>query len=297
MKNLFRIICVVMVAFIVLGCNSNQESAIPSRNNTNVVNLDEATIEYFSQGEGEVVILLSGRGLDVSYLKPLALRLEKAGYQVIRINRRGAGKSTGSLNNVSYHTHANDIAGVLQALNIYSANVAGHALGGRIARTFAGDFPELTNSVILMPAAGKIGGDPNEAKATSKLFKPNATDSEVSEGMKYMVGDPSNSERVWKAIGQSSLANRPATLASEATIKTSIVDWWAPAGTMPYLVIQGLKDKSAPPENAQLFKQDMGKRAEIIELPEAGHLAPVEFPDEVSALIVSFLKKHLTSTH
>lgn len=297
MKNLFRIIFVVMVAYIILGCNSNQEPGKPSKNNGSIVNLSEATIEYFSQGEGEVILLLSGRGLDVSYLEPLALRLEKAGYQVIRINRRGAGKSTGSLNNVSYHTHANDIAGVLQGLNIYSANIAGHALGGRIARTFAADYPELTNSVILMPAAGKIGGDPNETKATSKLFIPNATDSEISEGMKYMVGIPSSSERVWKAIEQSSLANRPATLTSEATIKTPVVDWWAPAGTMPYLVIQGLKDKSAPPENAQIFKQDMGERAEIVELPEAGHLAPVEFPNEVSSHIVSFLKKHPTSTH
>ncbi len=41
---------------------------------------------------------------------------------------------------------------------------------------------------------GKVDAEPETDKATSKLFKPNATDAESSEGMKYMVGDPANSE-------------------------------------------------------------------------------------------------------
>jgi pimeloyl-ACP methyl ester carboxylesterase len=51
-----------------------------------------------------------------------------------------------------------------------------------------------------------------------------------------------------------------------------------------------MKDRSAPPENARLFKAALGDRATVVELAEAGHLAPVEYPAEVSSAIVNFLK-------
>jgi pimeloyl-ACP methyl ester carboxylesterase len=60
---------------------------------------------------------------------------------------------------------------------------------------------------------------------------------------------------------------------------------------MPFLVIQGLLDKSAPPENSRQLKAELGDRVTLVELPTAGHLAIVESPDEVSSAIVAFLKK------
>ena len=141
-----------------------------------------------------------------------------------------------------------------------------------------------------MPTGGKLKGDPNEAKAMSQLFNPKATDAQIMEGMKFMVGDPSSSERVWEIIQPSSLANRPATLKSEATMNTPLAQWWAPQGNVPFLIIHGLKDHNSPIENSYMLKQDLGDRATLVTLPEAGHLAPVEYPAEVAASIVSFLQ-------
>jgi pimeloyl-ACP methyl ester carboxylesterase len=121
------------------------------------------------------------------------------------------------------------------------------------------------------------------------MFSPDATDSEIMGGMKYMVGDPANSERVWQIIKPSRLTN-PATLKSEASMVTPIDDWWAPPGDTPYLVVQGMRDKSAPPENARMLKQELGERMTLVELPEAGHLAPVENPNEVANAVVSLLR-------
>lgn len=290
MKISLTIFNIIIVGLLVSSCYAKEEKILLPPIQTDIVQVGDTNIEYFSQGNGDVIVLLSGRGLDVGYLEELAGKLADAGYQAIRVNRRGAGKSTGSLSNISYHTHASDVANVIRALHIKQANISGHALGGRIARVFAADYPELTSSVILMPASGKVKGDSAEAKATSKLFVPGATNDEIMNGMQYMVGDPAESERVWGIIQSSSLADRPLTLKSEATNNTPIEDWWAPQGTSPYLAIQGLKDTSAPPQNAQLLKQELGDRVTIVELPEAGHLAPVEYPDEVVSSIVSFLE-------
>ena len=256
---------------------------------TNIVKTGNTQIEYFTQGQGDTILLLSGRGLDVGYLENLAISLASKGYRAIRINRRGAGKSTGVLDNINYHIHADDVANVVKSLGIKKVNVLGHALGGRIARVFAADYPELASSVILMPASGKVQGDPEEAKATSKLFVPNATEAEIMNGMQFMVGDPKESQRVWDIIKPSTLIDRPLVLKSEASMKTPLEEWWAPEGTTPYLVVQGLKDKSAPPKNAQLLKEELGERVSIVELPQAGHLAPVEYPNEVASAIISLL--------
>src|SRR5215831_8591163 len=66
-------------------------------------------VEYFSQGQGEAVVLLPGAGFGVDYLEPLADALARGGYRAVRINSRAAGRSTGAVD-VSYHARAEDVA-------------------------------------------------------------------------------------------------------------------------------------------------------------------------------------------
>jgi pimeloyl-ACP methyl ester carboxylesterase len=275
------------LVLVTTGCNQMDEKATGIL--TDVVTVDDARIEYFSQGSGEAIVMLSGRGLDVGYLEPLAAELAKAGYRAIRVNRRGVGKSTGQLTDITYHTHAKDVSGVVQALGLKRVDILGQALGGRIARTFAADYPSMTRSAILVPGAGLIEAAPDEAKAMQAMFKPGATQDEIMAGMSFMVGDPKDRERVWNIVQPSSITD-PATLKSETTTTAPFEDWWAPEGPMPYLVIQGLKDRSALPENSRKLKEELGARVTLIELPNAGHLSPVESPNEVSSAIVTFLK-------
>lgn len=105
---------------------------------TGIVKLGDAKIEYFSQGRGEAVVLLPGGSFDVGYLEPLAAKLAEAGYRAVRVNPRGAGKSTGPGKGVTYHTYAADVAGVIQSLQLKPANVVGHAFGSGTAHPATG---------------------------------------------------------------------------------------------------------------------------------------------------------------
>jgi pimeloyl-ACP methyl ester carboxylesterase len=69
-------------------------------------------------------------------LDGLADALAKAGYRVVGINFRGSGKSTGASKGVTLNTFANDVAGVIEALKIGPANVAGNDFGKRVARNW-----------------------------------------------------------------------------------------------------------------------------------------------------------------
>ena len=283
------VVLMMFTGLMIFGLARVDASESSTQNLTSgLATLDGHVIEYFSQGEGDVVILLTGRTLQAGYLEPLAQEIAENGFRAIIINRRGAGRSTGSLQDVDYHTHAADARALLVSLGISQVSVLGHALGGRIARTMAADFPDMVTKVILLAVGDNGETDPEEAKATAKLFKPDATDTEIRAGMAYMVGNPDDIDRVWKTLEPSRYTN-PDAIRSEAHISTPRNDWWAPDGPMPYLVVQGLEDKSALPANATRFMQDMKGRATRVDLPGIGHLSPIEAPEDVAKIIASFL--------
>jgi pimeloyl-ACP methyl ester carboxylesterase len=165
-----------------------------------MVKLTDSDIEYFSQGQGETIVLLPFGSLTVGYMEGLSQDLADAGHRVVRINFRGSGKSTGSGKGITLHTLADDVAGVIQALKLGQINIAGHAFGNRVARTLAADHPELVHSVILFAAGGKVPPRPPGEHALQTIFNPASTDAEVLNEMKYMVGNPAEIPMAWQII-------------------------------------------------------------------------------------------------
>jgi pimeloyl-ACP methyl ester carboxylesterase len=253
-----------------------------------MVKLTDSNIEYFSQGQGEPIVLLPFGGLTVGYMEELSQDLADAGYRVVRINFRGSGKSTGSGQGVTLHTFAVDVAGVIQALKLGPTNVAGHAFGNRVARTLAADHPELVRSVILFAAGGKIPPKPPGEQALKTIFNPESTDADILKEMKYMVGNPANIQMAWQII-KPCRAPQVAGIEGTAIKNTPLKDWWAPPGQMKYLVVQGTDDQIAPPENAELLKQELGARVTLVPFSGAGHLFLVTEPKKTAAAVVSFL--------
>jgi pimeloyl-ACP methyl ester carboxylesterase len=60
---------------------------------------------------------------------------------------------------------------------------------------------------------------------------------------------------------------------------------------VPILIIQGLQDRAAPPENGRLLKAEAPDRVELIELDGAGHALLPEKPVEISGAVTTFLRK------
>jgi pimeloyl-ACP methyl ester carboxylesterase len=266
-----------------------QTTAAPMRVDTGVIKLADSNIEYFSQGQGEPVVLLPGGSLSVDYMGGFAQALASAGYRAVRINFRGAGKSTGSGKGVTLHTLAADVAGVVEALDLQPVNVAGHAFGNRVARQLAADRPELVRSVILFAAGGKVPPKPVVERALVTIFTPSSPEPAVLEAMKYLVGNPADVNAVWKIIGPSR-APRAAGIQRTAAQSTPLKDWWAPPGAAKYLVLQGTNDQAAPPENGELLKQALGARVTLAPFPGAGHFMLVTEPKKSVDAIVAFLR-------
>lgn len=253
-----------------------------------MVELTDSNIEYFSQGQGEPIVLLPFGGLTVGYMDGLSQDMPDAGYRVVRINFRGSGRSTGSGEGITLHTLADDVAGVIQALKLGQVNIAGRAFGNRVARTLATDHPELVRSVILFAAGGKVPPKPPGEHALQTIFDPASTDQDILKQMRYLVGNPAEIPMAWRSI-KPCRAPQVAGLQRTAMNNTPLKDWWAPPGQMKYLVLQGTNDQIALPENGELLKQDLGARVTLVSFPGAGHLLIVTEPRKVAAAVVSFL--------
>jgi pimeloyl-ACP methyl ester carboxylesterase len=99
-------------------------------------------------GEGPDVLLIGGLGDTVEswgfQLEGLADR-----YRLTAFDNRGAGRTAMPAGPVSVETMADDAAGVLRALEIPSAHVAGFSGGSIISQELALRHPELVRSLVL----------------------------------------------------------------------------------------------------------------------------------------------------
>jgi pimeloyl-ACP methyl ester carboxylesterase len=261
-----------------------------------VVKLADSNIEYFSRGEGETIVLLPAGTLTVGYLDGLAEALAKGGYRVIGINFRGSGKSTGPSTGVTLQTMANDVAGVIQALKLGSVHVVGNDFGNRVARVLDSSHPELIRSVILLAAGGKVPPKPPAARALSVIFNPASSDAEVLGAMKYMVVNPADVARVFQVL-KSCRAPKAAGIEKAAAEATPLAAWWAPPGQTKYLILQGADDQIAPPANGVLLQKDLGGRATLVNVPQAGHLLPLEKTQTTASHMISFIRQLDAKTH
>jgi pimeloyl-ACP methyl ester carboxylesterase len=182
------------------------------------------------------------------------------------------------------------VAGVIQALKLEPANVTGNDFGNRVARMLAASYPELTRSVILLAAGGKILPKPSASHALEVIFNPASTDADVVGQMPYLVANPVDSARIW-ALFKPSRDPAAGAIEEAAAKGTPLAAWWAPPGQTKYLIVQGAQDQIAPPENGMLLQAELGDRATVVNVSGAGHLLPLEQPTTAASHMIDFIRQ------
>ena len=107
---------------------------------------------YESQGRGEAVVFIPGTGFSGNVWMETQVELLSRSLQVIVHDPRGCGRSTHFKGVCTIDQMASDVAALLEHLNVRSAHIIGHSMGGRIGLSLALNFPGKVKSLILAAA-------------------------------------------------------------------------------------------------------------------------------------------------
>lgn len=127
-------------------------------------------------GEGNPVILLHGSYMTINLnWGEIIPHLSKSN-KVIAVEMQGHGHTADIKRDFSYEGLADDIAGLLNQLNIEKADIIGYSLGGTVALEFAIKHPQLIDKLVIISSVYKTDGWLPEVNHMMKTFKPEFLD-------------------------------------------------------------------------------------------------------------------------
>jgi 3-oxoadipate enol-lactonase len=244
-------------------------------------------------GEGEPVFLLHPLALAGELWRPLGTALA-ADFQVFAPDQRGHGRTSWDREPFSIEDMAGDLGDALDSLGLDSVHLLGMSMGGSVAMTFAGKYPDRVRSLTLADTtawygenavtawrerAEKAVGVPREKQVTFQV------DRWFSEP--FRAGHPSEVQRVVDIfVDTDSEAHAAASLAMGAMDSRHLL----PSVTARTLVLVGEQDYATPPAMAEVLAQEI-PATRLLVLPGLRHLSLVEKP-ELAALV----RAHLNGT-
>ena len=272
------------------------------------------TIEYDVHGDGDPLLLVMGLGGQLTdWRQPVVDAFVARGFQVIRFDNRDAGLSTefdweppSMTKNVlamvarrpvkaGYHIAdmAADTAGLLDALGIESAHVAGVSMGGMIAQQLTIDRPEKVRSLtsIMSNTGDRKRGGISKRLIPKLARRPEpTTENAVDESVKLfrLISGPAYDAVEHRYLATTNLHRsfRPTGTARQAAAIAASPDRTAGlAGvTAPTLVVHGLLDPLVLPSGGMATASAVpGSR--LVMYPDMGHDVPAPRIDEIADAI------------
>lgn len=252
-------------------------------------------LNYLDTGnpQGEPVILVHGFAVNATlqWSMPGLTKSLGENYRVIQFDNRGHGRSTKPKDTDQYGIEmVNDVARLMDHLNIKKANIIGYSMGSFIAHKFAATYPERVTSIVLGGAGWLREGPATEAMdQISDSLRKNKSLEPLFRALHPPDARPITSEAAAAASRMAMLINDPIALANVAQgmKQLKLSDDEVKQIKTPTLCIVGTRDPLA--ESAKLLEGQRGK-LKVIYLNGADHMNAFEKPAFREA-ILAFLKE------
>lgn len=258
------------------------------------VNGTKLYYEFHGPEDAPVVVLSNGIFMSTSSWAYQAVELKKY-FHVLLYDCRGMWQSEHPAGEYSMDLHADDLAGLLQTLNIEKAHIAGISYGGEVSLNFAARYPQMTQSLIVSSSVSQI--DPLlAAVGASWLYAAEKRDPE----MLYRVTLPFNFSERWIAVNpgpvQAALERyRQIDLAAveqlmKAFLQLNLTPMLCEIQA-PTLALVGEEDILKPRRYTEIIASGI-KGAEYLVIPQAGHAVCLEQPAVFNDAVAGFLLRH-----
>ncbi len=161
--------------------------------------------------------------------------------------------------------------------------VCGHSMGSAIALRLVIDHPDAVGGLILVGAGAKMGVDP--AIVEGLRSEPMRTIEKVITPMSYFKIDLGMGREARAAL---SFANLPVFLNDYLACDGFDVRNRLREVTVKTLIVCGDDDRMTPPKWSRYLNENISSST-LEFVAGAGHMAPLEKPEEVARLIQAFL--------
>lgn len=144
------------------------------------ITVNGVRLHYVEGGTGMPLVCLSGWPQTWFSYHPIAMQLAKL-YRVIIVDFRGMGSSEKPALGYDKKTMAADILALIKHLELTKVNLLGHDIGGMVAMSFAFNYPECTEKLILAD-----GSHPSEGMMQMSLIPfPGTFTEKMNSDMPY----------------------------------------------------------------------------------------------------------------
>jgi non-heme chloroperoxidase len=265
---------------------------------------DGTEIYYKDWGTGPVVTFSHGWPLCADAWDGQMLFLAQKGFRVVAHDRRGHGRSSQASSGNDMDGYADDLAAVIEALNLNDATLVGHSTGGgEVARYIARHGTKRVAKAVLIAAVPPL--------MLKTAANPEGLPLEVFDGLRSaLVKDRSQFYKEFALPFYG--ANRPGAKVSQGTLDQFWL-WSMQAGLknsydsikafsetdftedlnrfdVPTMVLHGEDDQIVPVKDSAKKSARLIKGAKDVYYPGAPHGLTSTHQDQVNEELLAFIK-------
>lgn len=277
---------------------------------TEFLDVDGGRIAYEVTGQGPLVVLAHGIGDNRNAYRFAVPVLAEAGYRVANTDLRGHGESSTGWSSYTRADTAADLLALIRHLGgpEEPAVIVGHSFAGGSATIAAARAPGLVGAIVEISPATRAAKISYGAFLTNRRYRRG--------GLRLMGVLLTGSVAVWTSyLNIAYPGRRPSDYtAAIAALQANLrepgrmhavqkmgrarpADAAAALSSIrcPALVFMGTLDSDWPDpqaEGAAIIAEMPAGLGRLVMIDGAGHYAHTQFPDQVAAALLPFLKEH-----
>jgi len=262
------------------------------------IDANGARLAYEDNGpaDGEVFLLSHSLFFNSAMFRPLAARLNAAGYRTIAFDHRGQGVSSpaGSIDELSMDSLTEDAAALIRGLGVGPVHAVGNSMGGFITLRLAARHPDLVRTVAALGSSCEQEYKLDEFAPLVESLSEKGAAARALDIISYiMFGDASLAAggpvvEQWRTY-MASLGPSIRDCAWQVIHRGRIYEELAGC-KVPVLALAGDEDHAYPqPISGRNIATASSGREQTVLL--AGHSVALERPEEVARLLVEHAKQ------
>lgn len=275
-----------------------------TRTATHVTMKDGTLIYYKDWGTGPVLLFSHGWPLSADAWDGQMMFFAQQGFRCVAFDRRGHGRSSQPFNGNDMDTFADDIATLIETLDLHDVTIVGHSMGGGDVSRYVGrhGVDRLKHVAIvsgvpptMLKTAANPGGLPISAfdgiragllagrsqffqTLTTPFFGANRPGNKVTKGMRDdfwrqgMMGGLIGEYDCVKAFSE--------TVFTEDLKKI----------TVPVLILHGDDDQIVPIQDAAILSAKLVPNGKLVVVKGGSHALPITDKDVVNAALLALVR-------